>query len=46
MNELSPNQALDILIKASGQIVANRDTHLQIIQAIEVLKKAIKQEEK
>lgn len=44
--EMTPQQALEILSKASGQIRASRDEHSVIIQAIEVLKKIINKEEK
>jgi hypothetical protein len=41
MNELKPEQALQILDQATAQLNLPRLSHAQIIQALEVLKKVI-----
>ena len=38
---MTPKQALEILVQASGQLNANREVHLQILKAIDVLKKEL-----
>ena len=39
---MTPEQALQLLAQASGQLNANREVHLQLIKAIEVLQAVIK----
>lgn len=41
MNELTPAKALDILTQASGKCPGTRDDHQLIVNAIQVLQKAI-----
>lgn len=38
---MDTNRAFDILVQATGQINANRETHAAIQQALEVIKQAI-----
>jgi len=41
---MTPEQALGILAQATSQVNANRETHLAILAAIDILKKAINKE--
>lgn len=41
-NQMTPEQALSILSQATELVQANRAVHLQIMQAIEVLKPLVK----
>lgn len=41
--KMTPEQALSILSQATELVQANRQVHLQIINAIEVLKPLVKQ---
>jgi DNA-binding phage protein len=43
---MTPEQALQLLDKAAGMANVNRDAHLQIQQAYQVLLKAIQPKEK
>ena len=43
---MTPEQALEILNQATAQLPVNRQTHEQILKALEVLRVAIKKEEK
>lgn len=38
---MNSKQALELLIQATAQLNANREVHLQILKAIEVLKKEL-----
>ncbi len=38
---MTPEQALEILNQATAQIVTNRNTHEQLLKALEVLRQAI-----
>jgi hypothetical protein len=38
---MTAKQAFDILVQATGQINANRETHVAIQQALDVVKQAI-----
>ena len=40
---MTPEQALALLSQVSGQVSANREVHLKIIEAIDILKEKIKQ---
>lgn len=39
MEQLTPKQALEILEQATSALTANRAVHMQILQALEVLRK-------
>jgi hypothetical protein len=39
MEQLTPKQALEILEQATATLNTNRAVHIQILQALEVLKK-------
>lgn len=39
---MTPEQALELLNKATAQLVANRASHQQIVMALEILGEAIK----
>ena len=45
-NNMTSEQALEILNQATAQLPVNRQTHEQILKALEVLRVAIKKEEK
>lgn len=40
---MTPEQALSLLSQASAQLSANREVHIQLIKAVEVLEQAIKE---
>ena len=40
---MTPDQALQNLVLATGQLEANRDTHQKILVSIQVLEKFIKE---
>ena len=43
---MSPNDALNMLDQAVSALQANRQVHVQLQQAIEILREAIKEEPK
>lgn len=40
-NQMTPEQALAILTQATASVQANRDVHIQIMNAIEVIKELV-----
>ena len=42
---MTPQEAFDILVKATGELSANRATHFMIQQALDVIGEIIKKKE-
>lgn len=43
---MTPEQAIQLLIQATAPVNANREVHMQILKAIEVLKQLVEKEQK